>query len=333
MAQYRRKDKVVEPLVGDHRVAWLEDRYLVVKLREDFDREYERVEEKGKMVLRHICAGCGRIIPPTAPMWSPNERTHFCERCWKAAEFSTKKPKPHERVAEQPKARCDKCGWIFPNGASRYCTSPHEVLCDACWRKRLVGAKKPKPLTLADLNVGDVFVFSGEGCQPGGQHQFAGWPHGHHRWLYFCAAEQELMRTSIMRVVERIAHHDPTPKQLMWLNVEPKVHKALDDSLRDKWLPALTKNGQLGGRTDCALCELFYTYNCDGCIIRAFTGQGACMDTPHPLWDGQHRLVTSSMGYRQARAFALWLAEFQPPIHPTRIEVEATPEEWPGKEK
>ncbi len=323
MAKYKRKGEIVEAewhpsglmlpdgpgrVVSPCYTTKNPDGSLFIWDKDAFDREYERVEEK-ESVSEYFwrCADCGTRVGFTWPA------TVQCTECQRKAE-APKKPKPADRVF------CADCGcdcgeWDELPGYYREIG----LVCNACHRKR-EPAKKPTPLTVADLQPGEVFVWGDSPRQTYGPKQVLG---GNR---YYSQDDHRVYDVTFRdTAVSVVAHHTLTPKQLLWIDASEEERKALDDSIRDKWLPITRKERTGRCEVDCPLCALA-KHVCARCLIYRSTRAWRCGSTP---WSREAEYGD----YPKARAFTLWLAEFLPQIHPLRIEVEATPVEWAAPSK
>lgn len=204
----------------------------------------------------------------------------------------------------------------------------------------LAECKKPSLLALADLKPGAVYHPRGA---PFHTDQLLGWRENGNS-LHYCQQGARIdfdLRTLTVRVV---AHHPLTPKQLLWIAATPEERNALEDSIRNKWLPRVK-----GERppAKCALCVYHRREGmscvgkraCKTCILTTAGEQCEDPGSPWKRWydlagryDNDSWRAASDEEHERTRDMALSLAAYLPNIHPLRIEVEATPVEWPGGE-
>ena len=70
--------------------------------------------------------------------------------------------------------------------------------------------------------------------------------------------------------------------------MEKETLKALKESIL-KWHNIVYKNGEDYGSDNCALCNLFWDYDCIGCPIKEHTSEPYCSGTPYTKWIGLRR--------------------------------------------
>jgi hypothetical protein len=75
--------------------------------------------------------------------------------------------------------------------------------------------------------------------------------------------------------------------------MKAEVIKAIQSSIRDKWIPIYLERHVENGRVDCALCDMFFPQyellptdwnaekECQGCPVKEKTGETHCKDTPY----------------------------------------------------